>query len=82
MSFPETTFWHLNADGGLSFLQGDTHLGGGLDTNGSTESFELVTEENNGEGKGKTDSRSTFLVNVFIIHLNIFSNLIWCLKVG
>uniref|UniRef100_A0A672F8U5 Family with sequence similarity 91 member A1 n=1 Tax=Salarias fasciatus TaxID=181472 RepID=A0A672F8U5_SALFA len=25
----------------------DTHLGGGLDTNGSTESFELVTEENN-----------------------------------
>uniref|UniRef100_A0A8C5DMM1 Protein FAM91A1 n=1 Tax=Gouania willdenowi TaxID=441366 RepID=A0A8C5DMM1_GOUWI len=28
---------------------GDTHLGGGLDTNGSTESFELVTEENNGE---------------------------------
>uniref|UniRef100_A0A672FDY8 Family with sequence similarity 91 member A1 n=1 Tax=Salarias fasciatus TaxID=181472 RepID=A0A672FDY8_SALFA len=34
----------------------DTHLGGGLDTNGSTESFELVTEENNGDGKGKTDS--------------------------
>uniref|UniRef100_A0A665U3A6 Family with sequence similarity 91 member A1 n=1 Tax=Echeneis naucrates TaxID=173247 RepID=A0A665U3A6_ECHNA len=25
--------------------RGDTHLGGGLDTNGSTESFELVTEE-------------------------------------
>uniref|UniRef100_A0A672YTJ7 Family with sequence similarity 91 member A1 n=1 Tax=Sphaeramia orbicularis TaxID=375764 RepID=A0A672YTJ7_9TELE len=37
---------------------GDTHLGGGLDTNGSTESFELVTEENNGESKGKTDCRS------------------------
>uniref|UniRef100_A0A8C5G2E6 Protein FAM91A1 n=1 Tax=Gouania willdenowi TaxID=441366 RepID=A0A8C5G2E6_GOUWI len=35
---------------------GDTHLGGGLDTNGSTESFELVTEENNGEGKTKTDT--------------------------
>ncbi|XP_046875230.1 protein FAM91A1 isoform X2 [Hypomesus transpacificus] len=32
--------------------RGDTHLGGGFDTNGSTESFELVTEEN-GEGKGK-----------------------------
>lgn len=44
----------------VAFLQGDTHLGGGLDTNGSTESFELVTEENNGDGKAKTDSRSTF----------------------
>lgn len=39
--------------------RGDTHLGGGLDTNGSTESFELVTEENNGEGKGKTDTLSS-----------------------
>uniref|UniRef100_A0A8C9XPM4 Family with sequence similarity 91 member A1 n=1 Tax=Sander lucioperca TaxID=283035 RepID=A0A8C9XPM4_SANLU len=39
--------------------RGDTHLGGGLDTNGSTESFELVTEENNGESKGKTDSLSS-----------------------
>ncbi|XP_034400998.1 protein FAM91A1 isoform X2 [Cyclopterus lumpus] len=37
----------------------DTHLGGGLDTNGSTESFELVTEENNGEIKGKTDNLSS-----------------------
>ncbi|XP_036949082.1 protein FAM91A1 isoform X6 [Acanthopagrus latus] len=37
--------------------RGDTHLGGGLDTNGSTESFELVTEENNGDGsKVKTDT--------------------------
>uniref|UniRef100_A0A3P8YLS2 Family with sequence similarity 91 member A1 n=1 Tax=Esox lucius TaxID=8010 RepID=A0A3P8YLS2_ESOLU len=32
---------------------GDTHLGGGFDANGSTESFELVTEDNNGDGKGK-----------------------------
>ncbi|XP_008329976.1 protein FAM91A1 isoform X1 [Cynoglossus semilaevis] len=39
--------------------RGDTHLGGGLDTNGSTESFELVTEENNGDGKGKTDTLSS-----------------------
>ncbi|XP_029370487.1 protein FAM91A1 [Echeneis naucrates] len=39
--------------------RGDTHLGGGLDTNGSTESFELVTEESNGEGKGKTDTLSS-----------------------
>uniref|UniRef100_A0A3Q2YY23 Family with sequence similarity 91 member A1 n=1 Tax=Hippocampus comes TaxID=109280 RepID=A0A3Q2YY23_HIPCM len=31
--------------------RGDTHLGGGLDTNGSTESFELVSEENNGDGR-------------------------------
>lgn len=38
---------------------GDTHLGGGLDTNGSTESFELVTEENNGDGKPKTDGRNS-----------------------
>ncbi|XP_075873440.1 protein FAM91A1 [Nelusetta ayraudi] len=39
---------------------GDTHLGGGLDTNGSTESFELVTEENNGDGnKSKTDALSS-----------------------
>ncbi|XP_068431956.1 protein FAM91A1 isoform X2 [Clinocottus analis] len=37
----------------------DTHLGGGLDNNGSTESFELVTEENNGEIKGKTDTLSS-----------------------
>ncbi|XP_029299766.1 protein FAM91A1 isoform X2 [Cottoperca gobio] len=43
--------------------RGDTHLGGGLDTNGSTESFELVTEENNAESKGKTDGRATSLVN-------------------
>ncbi|KAF3707467.1 Protein FAM91A1 [Channa argus] len=39
--------------------RGDTHLGGGLDTNGSTESFELVTEDNNGEGKGKADTLSS-----------------------
>ncbi|XP_070777670.1 protein FAM91A1 [Enoplosus armatus] len=39
--------------------RGDTHLGGGLDTNGSTESFELVTEENNGEGKVKTETLSS-----------------------
>lgn len=38
---------------------GDTHLGGGLDTNGSTESFELVTEENNGDGKSKPDALSS-----------------------
>lgn len=38
--------------------RGETHLGGALDTNGSTESFELVTEENNGEGKSKTDTLS------------------------
>ncbi|CAL1584653.1 unnamed protein product [Knipowitschia caucasica] len=38
--------------------RGETHLGGGLDTNGSTESFELVTEENNGETKTKTDTLS------------------------
>uniref|UniRef100_A0A1A8GFP0 Family with sequence similarity 91, member A1 n=2 Tax=Nothobranchius korthausae TaxID=1143690 RepID=A0A1A8GFP0_9TELE len=37
---------------------GETHLGGGLDTNGSTESFELVTEEN-GESKAKTDTLSS-----------------------
>uniref|UniRef100_A0A8C4HGR7 Family with sequence similarity 91 member A1 n=1 Tax=Dicentrarchus labrax TaxID=13489 RepID=A0A8C4HGR7_DICLA len=37
----------------------DTHLGGGLETNGSTESFELVTDENNGEGKAKTESLSS-----------------------
>lgn len=37
---------------------GDTHLGGGMDTNGSTESFELVTEDNNGEGKAKTDGEN------------------------
>uniref|UniRef100_A0A8C6WPI1 Family with sequence similarity 91 member A1 n=1 Tax=Neogobius melanostomus TaxID=47308 RepID=A0A8C6WPI1_9GOBI len=35
-------------------LSGETHLGGALDTNGSTESFELVTDENNGESKSKT----------------------------
>ncbi|XP_019751525.1 protein FAM91A1 isoform X2 [Hippocampus comes] len=38
--------------------RGDTHLGGGLDTNGSTESFELVSEENNGDGRAKTDTLS------------------------
>uniref|UniRef100_A0A665U2N7 FAM91 N-terminal domain-containing protein n=1 Tax=Echeneis naucrates TaxID=173247 RepID=A0A665U2N7_ECHNA len=35
--------------------RGDTHLGGGLDTNGSTESFELVTEESNGEALSSED---------------------------
>ncbi|XP_040044565.1 protein FAM91A1 isoform X1 [Gasterosteus aculeatus] len=39
--------------------RGDTHLGGGLDNHGSTESFELVTDENNGEIKGKTDPFSS-----------------------
>ncbi|XP_068189137.1 protein FAM91A1 [Antennarius striatus] len=39
--------------------RGDTHLGGGLDTNGSTESFELVAEENNGDVKVKTDTLSS-----------------------
>ncbi|XP_070702648.1 protein FAM91A1 isoform X1 [Pempheris klunzingeri] len=39
--------------------RGDTHLGGALDTNGSTESFELVTEENNVESKAKTDALSS-----------------------
>ncbi|KAJ7991920.1 hypothetical protein DPEC_G00288870 [Dallia pectoralis] len=33
--------------------RGDTHLGGGFDPNGSTESFELVSEDNNGDGKGR-----------------------------
>ncbi|CDQ90611.1 unnamed protein product [Oncorhynchus mykiss] len=28
--------------------RGDSHLGGGLEANSSTESFELVTEDNNG----------------------------------
>lgn len=31
-----------------------------MDTNGSTESFELVTEDNNGEGKAKTDGGNRF----------------------
>lgn len=31
-----------------------------MDTNGSTESFELVTEDNNGEGKAKTDGKNGF----------------------
>ncbi|CAF99367.1 unnamed protein product, partial [Tetraodon nigroviridis] len=39
--------------------RGDTHLGGAMDTNGSTESFELVAEDNNGEGKAKTDAPSS-----------------------
>ena len=43
---------------GPPVLSGDTHLGGGMDTNGSTESFELVTEDNNGEGKAKTDGEN------------------------
>ncbi|XP_072303558.1 protein FAM91A1 isoform X2 [Eucyclogobius newberryi] len=39
--------------------RGETHLGGALDNNGSTESFELVTEENNGESKSKAESLSS-----------------------
>ncbi|XP_057684492.1 protein FAM91A1 [Corythoichthys intestinalis] len=38
--------------------RGDTHLGAGPDTNGSTESFELVSEENGGDGKVKADALS------------------------
>jgi len=56
--------------------QGDTHLGGGFDTNGSTESFELVAEEGNGEAKGTTEgSRSlppslpSFLPKSSSVHL-------------
>lgn len=36
-----------------------------MDTNGSTESFELVAEDNNGEGKAKTDGESAFSVWFF-----------------
>ncbi|XP_049606776.1 protein FAM91A1 isoform X2 [Syngnathus scovelli] len=36
--------------------RGDTHLGGGPDTNGSTESFELVSEENNSDRRTKADA--------------------------
>ncbi|KAF7669331.1 hypothetical protein LDENG_00196600 [Lucifuga dentata] len=49
---------HRRRSSDAADCSGDTHLGGGLDTNGSTESFELVTEENNGDGKGKTDTLS------------------------
>uniref|UniRef100_A0A8C5CRV5 Family with sequence similarity 91 member A1 n=1 Tax=Gadus morhua TaxID=8049 RepID=A0A8C5CRV5_GADMO len=37
----------------------DTHLGGGFDTNGSTESFELVAEESAGEARAKTEALPT-----------------------
>lgn len=33
----------------FAFLTGDPDLSGVLDANGSNESFELVTEENNGD---------------------------------
>lgn len=41
-------------------LAGDAELSGVLDANGSNESFELVTEENNGDGGKKqgTEGRS------------------------
>uniref|UniRef100_A0A672F749 Family with sequence similarity 91 member A1 n=1 Tax=Salarias fasciatus TaxID=181472 RepID=A0A672F749_SALFA len=55
-------------------LSGDTHLGGGLDTNGSTESFELVTEENNGDGKGKTDSRYEWVPLELCFGMPLFSS--------
>uniref|UniRef100_A0A8C6TMQ5 Family with sequence similarity 91 member A1 n=1 Tax=Neogobius melanostomus TaxID=47308 RepID=A0A8C6TMQ5_9GOBI len=38
-----------DTDAGSVTVGSETHLGGALDTNGSTESFELVTDENNGE---------------------------------
>lgn len=37
----------------FTFLTGDPDLSGVLETNGSNESFELVTEENNGDGSKK-----------------------------
>lgn len=37
----------------FAFLTGDPELSGVLDANGSNESFELVTEENNGDGSKK-----------------------------
>lgn len=37
----------------FTFLTGDPELSGVLDANGSNESFELVTEENNGDGNKK-----------------------------
>lgn len=36
-----------------------------MDTNGSTESFELVTEDNNGEGKAKTDGENVVFLGFF-----------------
>lgn len=37
-----------------------------MDTNGSTESFELVTEDNNGEGKAKTDGKNVFFIFFYV----------------
>ncbi|KAG7270205.1 LOW QUALITY PROTEIN: hypothetical protein CRUP_035937 [Coryphaenoides rupestris] len=50
---------HRHRDGDGADCRGDTHLGGGFDTNGSTESFELVAEEGNGEAKATTEASLT-----------------------
>lgn len=38
---------------------GDPEFGTGFDPNGSSESFELVTEENNGDGSKKQGTEGT-----------------------
>lgn len=40
-------------------LLGDPEFGTGFDANGSSESFELVTEENNGDGSKKQGTEGT-----------------------
>lgn len=62
-------------------VKGETHLGGGLDTNGSTESFELVTEEN-GDGKGKTEGWWFILFQMYLqvcVQGFFFCRLFWVL---
>lgn len=56
----------------FAFLTGDPELSGVLDAHGSNESFELVTEENNGDGskkKGTEGVDKLKLIQPLIQHL-------------
>lgn len=66
----------------FAFLTGDSEFSGVLDANGSNESFELVTEENNGDGSKKQGTEgvgklsavfSAFSVLVSFISISMFS---------
>lgn len=61
----------------FAFLTGDSEFSGVLDANGSNESFELVTEENNGDGSKKqgTEGVDKFRCNLLSFHLVSFTSI-------
>lgn len=74
----------------FAFLTGDPELSGVLDANGSNESFELVTEENNKDGSKKpgTEGRCSLIESqnlqiVFVKNMqNRVKHVLWVLIIN